>query len=84
MAKLIFMWMLLTGKIVPQEKNQGHQMYYINCKDNKVIEYAYKEEILEYIKTGTFEYNEDLALYKNNSKTNSNEKADIQQISRGD
>jgi hypothetical protein len=31
-------------------------------KDGKVVDYAYKAEILEYIETGTFEYNEDLEL----------------------
>lgn len=64
MVKLKFMWMLLTHVVVPQEKHDGKQLYYINCKDDKVIEYAYKEEVLEYIKTGSFEYNED-AVFMN-------------------
>lgn len=54
--------MLLTHVVVPQEKHDGKQLYYINFKDGTVIEYAYKEEVLEYIETGTFEYNED-AVY---------------------
>jgi hypothetical protein len=38
----------------------GHKQYALFFEDGKVIDYAYKGEILEYIETGTFEYNEDL------------------------
>jgi hypothetical protein len=62
MIKLKFIWMLLTHVVIPQEKNDDKMTYTIIFKDGTAIEYAYKEEVLEYIKTGTFEYNEDIAL----------------------
>jgi len=54
--------MIITHVVTPQEKCEGRQMYTIHTKDNNIIEYAYKEEVLEYIETGTFEYNEDITL----------------------
>jgi hypothetical protein len=59
-AKLIFTWYLITGTVVYQQDMDGRNQYALFFKDGKVIDYAYKEEILEYIETGTFEYNEDL------------------------
>ena len=59
-AKLIFAWYLITGTVVYQQDMDGRNQYALFFKDGKVIDYAYKEEILEYIETGTFEYNEDL------------------------
>lgn len=52
----------MFGTIIPNKKDhpQDRQTYTIFTKDKKVIEYAYKEEVIEYLKTGTFEYNEDL------------------------
>ena len=38
----------------------GRNQYALFFPDGKVVDYAYKEEILEYIDSGTFEYNEDL------------------------
>lgn len=60
MAKLIFAWYLLTGTVEYQQTMDGHKQYALFFKDGKVVDYAYKGEILEYIETGTFEYNEDL------------------------
>lgn len=60
MAKLIFIWYLLTGTVEYQQTMDGHKQYALFFEDGKVIDYAYKGEILEYIETGTFEYNEDL------------------------
>lgn len=62
MIKLKFMWMIITHVVIPQEKHEDKMTYTIVSKDGSVIEYAYKEEVLEYIKTGTFEYNEDIAF----------------------
>ena len=59
-AKLIFTWYLITGTVVYQQDMDGRNQYALFFEDGKVIDYAYKEEILEYIETGTFEYNEDL------------------------
>ena len=64
MANLIFVWYLLTGTVQYQQTMDGHKQYALFFKDGKVIDYAYKGEILEYIETGTFEYNEDLELNK--------------------
>jgi hypothetical protein len=62
MIKLKFIWLIITHVVTPQEKCEGKQMYNITFKDGTIIEYAYKEEVLEYIETGTFEYNEDITL----------------------
>ena len=59
MAYLIFYFYLFIGTVVPMnEINDGRELYYINTENDTVIEYAYKEEVLEYINTGTFEYND--------------------------
>jgi len=54
-AKLVFTWYLLTGVVVPTDEVDGRTIYSMP-KAN--IEYAYEEELIEYIETGTFEYNE--------------------------
>ena len=64
MTKLIFIWYILTGTVEYQQTMDGHKQYALFFEDGKVVDYAYKEEILEYIETGTFEYNEDLELNK--------------------
>ena len=64
MANLIFVWYILTGTVQYQQTMDGHKQYALFFEDGKVIDYAYKGEILEYIETGTFEYNEDLELNK--------------------
>jgi len=48
-----------TGVVSPTEEVDGRQTYSIKL-ETSAIDYAYKEEILEWIETGTFEYNEDL------------------------
>ena len=61
-TKIIFAWMLSAGIIQPMnEKNNNRDMYtlyVIDSKTEKVYDYehAYKEEIIEYIETGDFEY----------------------------
>lgn len=61
MIKLIFMWMLLTGQVKYQQHGEdGRKQYALFFKDGKVVDYATKHEIYEYIETGTFEYDEDL------------------------
>jgi len=54
-TKLVFTWYLLTGVVVPTDDVDGRTIYSMP-KAN--IEYAYEEELIEYIETGTFEYNE--------------------------
>lgn len=47
--------------IIPMnEENDGRALYSINPKSGYVIDHAYKGEILNWIQTGKFEYNEDL------------------------
>lgn len=55
-AKLVFTWYLLTGVVVPTDNVDGRTIY---TMPKAKIEYAYKEELVEYIETGTFEYNEE-------------------------
>ena len=64
MTKLIFIWYIVTGTVQYQQTMYGHKQYALFFKDGKVVDYAYKAEILEYIKTGTFEYDEDLEFNK--------------------
>ena len=61
MTKVIFIWLLLTGQVEYQQKGEdGRKQYALFFKDGKVVDYAYKAEIYEYIETGTFEYDETL------------------------
>jgi hypothetical protein len=54
--------MLSAGSVTPDKKENIHdrQTYTLKTTDGKVYEYVYTEEVLEYIQTGTLEYNEDL------------------------
>jgi hypothetical protein len=60
MKTIIFYWMMLTGSVKPQEPVDGRKSYSLELKDSTVVEHAYKGEILNYLKTGTFVYNEDI------------------------
>ena len=61
MIKLMFVWLVLTGQVEYQQKGEdGRKQYALFFEDGKVIDYAYKQEIYEYIQTGTFEYNDAL------------------------
>ena len=59
MINLLFNIFVHIGIIIPQNENDGRQTYTLRT-ESKVIEHAYKEEIINYIKTGVFVYNEDL------------------------
>lgn len=59
---MIFYFLLLVGIVKPQDDN----MYAYFTPDGKVFEYAYKEEIMEAVRTGEFKYNEDLHFFNNN------------------
>ena len=61
-AKTVFIWLVLTGQVKYQQTMNGHKQYALFFKDGKVVDYAYKAEILEYIQSGDFEYNEDSEL----------------------
>jgi leucyl aminopeptidase (aminopeptidase T) len=60
MIKLMFVWLVLTGQVKYQQTMDGVKQYALFFEDGKVVDYATKAEICEYIETGTFEYDEDL------------------------
>ena len=74
MKTIIFMWYLMTGTIVPQKEVDGRMTYRVEFNSlteitegnqtfiGNEVDYAYKEEVMEWIDTGNFEYNEDLTF----------------------
>ena len=62
MIKLMFVWYLITGVVVPQEEVDGRRTYTI-FQDDTCIEYAYKGEVLHWIDSGEFVYDETLQDY---------------------
>jgi len=62
MSKLVFVWWLLNGTITPAGNDDNHKLYTVWFKDGKVADYAYKGEVMNYIKTGVFEYNDFLEM----------------------
>lgn len=57
----MFYLLILIGLVKPQ----GDNLYAYFTPDGKVFEYAYKEEIIQAIRTGEFKYNEDLHFTNN-------------------
>jgi hypothetical protein len=53
---MIFYFLILVGIVRPQDDN----LYAFFTPDGKVYEYAYREEIMQAVKSGEFCYNEDL------------------------
>ncbi len=67
LSKIVFAFMLLTGQVEPMnETNDERDLYYLYVlteeKKVHVYEHAYQEEILYYIETGEFSYNEALVV----------------------
>ena len=56
-AKLMFTLKLYTGAIIPSDDVDGRTIYSIPSAS---IEYAYEAEILRYLETGVFTYDETL------------------------
>ena len=56
-ANLMFVLQLHSGVIIPTDNVDGRTIYSIPSAG---IEYAYKAEIIQYLETGEFDYNEDL------------------------
>jgi hypothetical protein len=56
-ANLMFVLQLHSGYIIPTDDVDGRTIYSIPSAG---IEYAYKAEIVQYLETGEFDYNEDL------------------------
>jgi hypothetical protein len=53
----MFVLQLHSGVIIPQGDVDGRHIYSVPSAG---IEYAYKAEIIQYLETGEFDYNEDL------------------------
>jgi hypothetical protein len=62
LEQMIFDYYLTTGKVIPHEDNEYEKlerpMYYVLVNNSTVVEYAYKGEVITWIKTGDFKYNE--------------------------
>lgn len=56
-AQLMFTLQLCSGTIVPSDDVDGRTIYSV---PNMGIEYAYKAEIIQYLETGVFSYDETL------------------------
>lgn len=56
-AKILFIIKLHTGFIIPTSDVDGRTIYSIPSAG---IEYAYKAEIIQYLETGTFTYDDTL------------------------
>jgi hypothetical protein len=68
MSSLIFSWLISVGFVVPlNETNEGRELYVLYVIDHETenvlaYEQAYKEEIMEWVQTGDFEYDKDLKM----------------------
>lgn len=68
-AKLMFILQLHSGAIIASSDVDGRTIYSI---PSAKIEYAYKAEIIQYLETGVFTYDDtlddkvDLSIFKNN------------------
>lgn len=68
-VKIMFILQVHSGIIVPTNDVDGRIIYSIPTVG---IEYAYKSEIIQYLETGVFTYDEtlddkvDLSIFKNN------------------
>jgi len=56
-ANIMFVLQLHTGVIIPTDDVDGRTIYSMPSAN---IEYTYKAEIIQYLETGQFEYDEDL------------------------
>ena len=67
-AKIVFVWYLMTGTIHSEGMNadRSREQYTIHQADSQYpdvtmhVENAYKEEVLNWIETGKFVYDEDM------------------------
>ena len=68
-AQLMFVLQIHSGVIIPSDDVDGRTIYSI---PSAKIEYAYKAEIIRYLETGVFTYDDtlddkvDLSIFKNN------------------
>lgn len=59
-TKVMFIWYMATGVVVPQSDVDGRDTYAIFFENNTVVDYAYTGEVLNWIRTGKFVYDENL------------------------
>lgn len=61
-TKLIaFKVMMFLGYITPMnDTHEGRELFTLKLSNGSTVEYVYREEIINYMETGKFEYNEDL------------------------
>jgi hypothetical protein len=59
MNQVIFIWYLMTGVITPTEPVNNRATYTIKQKDF-IVEYAYRGEVLNWIESDKFIYDETL------------------------
>lgn len=69
MSAILFLLLLKHGVVIPTNNCVNGSPVYNLKTESCTIEYAYSEEIIDWIETGTFKYNEDLNL-KTNGKSN--------------
>lgn len=55
-----FLKMQDDGSVVYVDDHEGRATFTLTLPDGSTIEHAYREEIINYIETGVFTYNEDL------------------------
>jgi len=56
MTKIIFIWLMLTGQVKHQQTINNIKQYELHYDHGKIVDFATKHEIHEYIKTGKFKY----------------------------
>ncbi|NDB85728.1 MAG: hypothetical protein EB127_23960 [Alphaproteobacteria bacterium] len=61
-ALLKFEAMKYASKVIQTDTHEGRETYTITI-EGKAIEHAYKEEIINYLVTDEFTYNENLTLF---------------------
>jgi hypothetical protein len=59
MNQVIFIWYVVTGVITPTDNVDGRATYTIKQKDF-IVEYAYRGEVLNWIESDKFIYDETL------------------------
>ena len=74
MKTILFVWYIINGTLIPQKKVDGRMTNRVEFNSlteitegnqtfiGKEVDYAYKEEVMQWIETGNFEYNEDLTF----------------------
>ena len=65
---IIYSWLVATGYVKQQHDAYPmgvRKMYVVKLPDKKIAKYAYRAEIIEFIKTGEWKYDEELRMKEN-------------------